>query len=619
MANGQTGITRGPLHLPDCYGRPTCDPAPVCPACGNLECLCRPRFFAGQLLSEEDLNRLDYYVRAKNRLHNRHLHGWGVSCGLEVICGVCEPDGGQVIVKPGYALSPCGNDIVVCKPERVDICDLIARCRPPGEDCFDLVVPPPPDSTGVPGRGSGVPLPDCGAEQEWVLAICYTEKPSRAIAALRANVCDCGCGCGGGSTGHGGGGCGCGNGGGHQGGHSQHGSSGGCGCKSGSNATHGTKPRARKTPRNVPEQCEPTVTCESYRFVVYKAPKKSEDGQLGAAARRFLCCLEPFLREVDTIPSDLTPAQAQQWVVGFRDVLREFLVHEGLWDCELASRLAAIAIPKVNGQTPDTALGQLNETTVALASLAAFIFQKCFCAALLPPCPDPSQTDCVPLATITVATNPCRVLRICNISARKFLVTIPNIAYWWSFVEGLSPDGSSLGSWLRNVLEKMCCRPIGDFSENIQGAEFFGGRPEPEAATRGRRRRGSETATPPPAPPPASGRTKFASLLWSDVLQPDRVVGPEHIMLGLLGARTAQGKPFLTDQELASPSGLLVANRIVAPMLRTLVPADAFAPLTGEAGAGGTGKVDDLAREIGELRSKIEKQQQRITELERRG
>src|SRR5437762_12740792 len=79
-----------------------------CPTCGGLECLCRPRFFAGQLLTEEDLNRLDHYIVEKNKLHNRYLHGWGVDCGLEVFCHPCEV---QVTVTSGYALSPCGDDI----------------------------------------------------------------------------------------------------------------------------------------------------------------------------------------------------------------------------------------------------------------------------------------------------------------------------------------------------------------------------------------------------------------------------------------------------------------------------------------------------------------------------
>ena len=97
-----------------------------CPACGGLECLCRPRWFAGQLITEEDLNRLDHYITGKNKLYNRHLHGWGVVCGLEVLCHPCE---GFVLVKSGYALSPCGDDIVVCRDEAVNVCDLIKRCR----------------------------------------------------------------------------------------------------------------------------------------------------------------------------------------------------------------------------------------------------------------------------------------------------------------------------------------------------------------------------------------------------------------------------------------------------------------------------------------------------------
>src|SRR4051812_28075963 len=95
---------------------------PVCPACGRLECLCRPRFFCGQILTDEDLNRLEHYIIEKNKLHNRYLHGWGVACGMEVSCHPCA---GFVTVKAGYALSPCGNDIVVCRDEAVDVCELL--------------------------------------------------------------------------------------------------------------------------------------------------------------------------------------------------------------------------------------------------------------------------------------------------------------------------------------------------------------------------------------------------------------------------------------------------------------------------------------------------------------
>src|SRR5687767_4224664 len=62
---------------------------PDCQDC-QMTTLVRPRFFAGQLLTEDDLDSLTNYVVAKQRLHTRHLHGAGVVCGLEVVCHPCE-------------------------------------------------------------------------------------------------------------------------------------------------------------------------------------------------------------------------------------------------------------------------------------------------------------------------------------------------------------------------------------------------------------------------------------------------------------------------------------------------------------------------------------------------
>jgi len=78
------------------------------------------------LLTDEDLNRLDRYIVEKNKLHNRYLFGWGVVCGLEVVCHPCED---KVIVRPGYALSPCGEDIIVCEDTAVPVCELINACK----------------------------------------------------------------------------------------------------------------------------------------------------------------------------------------------------------------------------------------------------------------------------------------------------------------------------------------------------------------------------------------------------------------------------------------------------------------------------------------------------------
>jgi len=98
----------------------------------------RPRFFAGQLLTEDDLQSLEDYVLAKNRLHNRHLFGAGVVCGLEVLCDPCGD--GHVAVQPGYALDCCGNDIALDCRISLDINALVRSLRRDqlgGHDCGD--------------------------------------------------------------------------------------------------------------------------------------------------------------------------------------------------------------------------------------------------------------------------------------------------------------------------------------------------------------------------------------------------------------------------------------------------------------------------------------------------
>ena len=207
---------------------------------------------------------------------------------------------------------------------------------------------------------------------------------------------------------------------------SSHAAGCGCGCGGHAHGASGRKKSQQAATRTLPEQCEPTVTCEGYRFVAYKLPKKNpNEQQFGAAQRRFLCCIAPLIRELGTGPGLFqNPQQGQAWVIAFRDAVREFVLTEGLYDCQIAEKLTAVAIPAVTGQAAGDALAALNQSALSIADIAGLAWQKCFCAALLPPCPEPSQTDCVPLATITVARGHCRVLRICNIAARKFLVTL---------------------------------------------------------------------------------------------------------------------------------------------------------------------------------------------------
>ncbi|MFC5741342.1 hypothetical protein [Dyella tabacisoli] len=642
MAISTSNYQRGAIPYPDCNATPMCDSTPVCPACGGLECLCRPRFFAGQLLTDEDLNRLDHYIVAKNRLHNRYLVGTGVACGLEVICNVCGPDQGgtKVTVRPGYAVSPCGNDIVLCKNVSVDVCDLIGKCRPQTDaDCFQLF-PAAVETTKVkiPAAELGKIIKDInyktgnkttsyGDTEDWVLAVCYAEKPSRGVGALRESAngpggCSCGgqsgCSCGGsGSSG----GCSC-------GGSSSTGKSD-CGCSSTSTAS--------KPAKNAPVSCEPTLTCEGYSFKVYKAPNTSLNRwqtNYGEAAKRFMCCILPLMESVQGSLKNkaYNHGQIYGYLLSLRDTMAEFIRSQGFYDCELASRLAAVGIT-----APDSSVYDLKKKSTGLllmqsyarslqglSSIAEAVMQKCLCGALLPPCSPSAMADCVPLATITVSASDCRVMQICNISARAFLPTWPNIQYWLSMFSG---NGGLFGN-LRQTLEDMCCGGItwgssigvrtgaNGYSMHVQSAQV-----QADVA------KGKAKAPPAPAADTTVPGV-FASLLGNAIAQPDRQVNAQSLFLGSLGMTQADGTPLVSEQEQAHPADFLLAHQVMAPLLRQILPASALdmfsaSPTASAAAApaGATGKtvdVNELAEQVNALRKQLAEHKRLIATMTKR-
>lgn len=456
---------RKPTVRPDPCGDPC---PPRCPACGGLECLCRPRFFPGQLLTDDDLNRFIKYVVDKNKLHNRYLHGWGVACGLEVTCDPCDPN--QVIVRTGYALAPCGDDIVVCNDQAVNICELIDQCRPRTQTVCD----PPYEREPT----------DCrGGNNRWVLAICYDERPSRGVTALLGAAdsnCKQPCQCGGsaGCASCGGSGCGCG---------------GSCGCGGGSKTSHGAGPGSCATskgaynskPRKVRQpNCEPTQICEGYRFIAYPAPKPvtptplpSGDStnsrsmlermlawmfvnraQLGPLLERMLCCVARAQDLLSALGKGqrVTGAAALDAYAQYAEAMyafaSEFTVHRcgfvgtigRLYDSSLDFRRNVIAGQQLSNEQIGYIKGQLAQFDNALLEIVS----ECFCAALLPPCPEPVTSNCVPLAVVTLRANDCRVLDICNWESRKILITWRTVGYWLSWIP-----------WhcLRDLIAKFCC------------------------------------------------------------------------------------------------------------------------------------------------------------------
>ena len=153
-------------------------------SCGGAGCAScqtqgyvRPRFFAGQLLTEEDLQALSDYVLNKNRLHNRHFMGDGVVCGLQVTCNPCG--GGKLFVQPGHALDCCGNDLVLECAVELDAIAMVRDLRRNllgGYDCGDPCADRKPN-----GDKRDKTLKD-PTPRHYCLYVRYSEEPSEPVA-----------------------------------------------------------------------------------------------------------------------------------------------------------------------------------------------------------------------------------------------------------------------------------------------------------------------------------------------------------------------------------------------------------------------------------------------------
>lgn len=173
--------------------------------CCDLECLVRPNFYCGQMLTDADMTALVDWTRRRLAL-TRYRHGWGVVCGLQVTCGpaggragCCDDgDGPRVFVAPGYAVDCCGNDLVVCEPLPVDLSGV---CRPDEDPCATPAKP----TKGQDTTGRQPPIPAGSAAECWDrlkdgvfavdLSLRYHEDLAQGQRALLGSRCGADAGC----------------------------------------------------------------------------------------------------------------------------------------------------------------------------------------------------------------------------------------------------------------------------------------------------------------------------------------------------------------------------------------------------------------------------------------
>ena len=170
--------------------------------CCGLECLVRPNFYCGQLLTDADLAVMVQWSRDRFAL-SRYRDGWGIVCGLELTCSAptdardcgCGCGGGSgtsgLWVGAGYAVDCCGNDLVVCEPIPVDLGSL---CLSPDDPCADpcppVVVREGEKEEGETVNLSGLRIP----RRELIVAdvvLRYAEQPTTGQRPMfRGNCAD---------------------------------------------------------------------------------------------------------------------------------------------------------------------------------------------------------------------------------------------------------------------------------------------------------------------------------------------------------------------------------------------------------------------------------------------
>jgi hypothetical protein len=405
-----------------------------------LLCLDRPRFFAGQLLSEAELNGELDYVLAKQRLHNRYLHGLGTVCGLEVVCSNCP---GQVVVKPGYAIDPCGNDIIVCQDQQFDVLKAIKACcdsiKKKNKTACDPYQPFNEGCTGL--------------EQHWCITIAYQEIPTQPITPLRQpqKTCSCAGTCS---------------------------SVGSCGCSScnggATTPSNGCCPPPA-TPASTPTACEPTRILESFVLGIVPDPQNCDTQETlfqdTLLAKLFDCisvllnmqsnfsvatwqvivlAITQQLPNSQTANSDayLACCQFRQFVIDL------FAAGDFAIKCTALNTFDSIPCPppaqNVDGQGGTPAYLQLVQDTIGFALLMLLEYvRECVCHTLLPSCPTDQGDDRLILACLTIKDG--TITDICNFGCRQFAGSFPSFFYWLSLIP--------IVPLLKLLVDDLCCGP----------------------------------------------------------------------------------------------------------------------------------------------------------------
>jgi len=168
--------------------------------------------------------------------------------------------------------------------------------------------------------------------------------------------------------------------------------------------------------------------------------------------------------------------------------------------------------------------------------------------------------DCVPLATVTVRRNDCRIVKVCNWGPRKFAITLPNLGYWLSVF-------TPYAQVLHRAIDRICCRPLQLREAGVKGVVVMldGSSGKPNMRTN------AETTGFVAPGAKMTPERELSTLLYEALLNPKHDA-QELLVLHALGATDSKGEPALSGLESRNPLQFLLLNQVVAPLIRSSIP-----------------------------------------------
>lgn len=390
-----------------------------------LSCLERPKYFCGQLLTEEDLQAEQRYQKEKNRLHNRYLHGWGVVCGLKVTCHPKCASKGNILIEKGYAIDCCGNDIIVCEDEELDFIRKIKECQPEvqEDECLSEASPEKDECEDM--------------EKKYCLIIKYKEEEARPVTALKRD-------------------------------------------EEGCSVRRCEPSRIREGYAIEVKECKDCGTSED--LPTARAVKSMK----GTFPEKMVKCFSALYQKDHPLrddllvafkvyfsPQNINPENHNAYLTAFCEIKKyiQDTAKTASVRCDIKDQLCEIvfppilrttarptpvttATPAVAAATPEDYKKDVHKAFYELLLILIQGILDCVCLQLLYPCPECREDDQVVLACVTVRGD--KITHICNLS-RKQVMSFPKLFYWL-------PVNVLAGS----LINYLCCElQISDLVESI--------------------------------------------------------------------------------------------------------------------------------------------------------